>query len=448
MRTPAFSVSRTPRRAFVRSVSGWLAAGVVAGLGTGRAQDDANLGGGIVLERTMLPGGGDKFARVDFTIWLPEPGRTVRAVIVHQHGCGNSSATVNPPVARDFHWQALARKHDCALIVPHYTVTGECAEWNDPDSGSERALLAALREFGERSGRAELATAPWVLWGHSGGSSWAVQMILRHPGRVLAASLRGGAHKQFGEPAFRARFAVAARELPLLFVWGREEAVPTSRHFVSWEPMQAMFRDLRASGGQVALAVDPRTEHHCGDSRLLVMPFFATVLAARLAGERLTGAWVNLDSGETTGDSAAVRTDPAYAWLPSEPMARRWREFRSTGRVTRERAPAQRPVLRAAPGADGASVTLRWRVEPELDGGLRTLRLYRDGTPWKEIGGRPDGFLATNRDSPPHGLDAALLRDDTVRPGATHVYMLSFVDAAGTESPRSEPVEVRLPTTP
>ena len=436
---------RTPNRPFVMACGWWISGFIAACLGSGTAGGDAVRADGVVLERAMLPGPGDRFARVDFTCWLPEPGRPVRAVIVHPHGCGNSSATTNPPVARDFHWQALARKHDCALIVPHYTVNGECADWNDPDSGSERALFAALREFATRAGQPALETAPWVLWGHSGGSSWAVQMILRHPGRVLAASLRGGCHKQFGDPAFRSRFVATARELPLLFVWGRDESVPKSRHYVSWEPMQAMYRELRAGGGRVALAVDPRTEHHVGDSRLLILPYFDAVLSARLHGRELPGAWVDVASRDGVAAGPGVRIDPGHAWLPSAAVARQWRQFSETGSVTRTRALAKPPVLWATTEADGGSVTLRWQVEPELDGGLRALRIYRDRTLWKEIGGKPGGFLATNRDSPPHGLHTSTLPDDTVRPGASHAYALSFVDGAGTESARSAPAEVRMP---
>ena len=61
---------------------------------------------------------------------------------------------------------------------------------DDNDYAIQRdGLLAALADFAEQSGRAELKDAPWLLWGHSGGSSWSAQMIVRHPGRVLAAAL-------------------------------------------------------------------------------------------------------------------------------------------------------------------------------------------------------------------------------------------------------------------
>jgi hypothetical protein len=53
----------------------------------------------------------------------------------------------HPPITGDWHWRALARKHEFALLVPMYQVAKNCDEWNDPDSGSERALFTALEDF-------------------------------------------------------------------------------------------------------------------------------------------------------------------------------------------------------------------------------------------------------------------------------------------------------------
>lgn len=50
----------------------------------------------------------------NFTVWIPPGLKTVRGVIVHQHGCGEGSCKSGLTGAFDLHWQALARKHDCA----------------------------------------------------------------------------------------------------------------------------------------------------------------------------------------------------------------------------------------------------------------------------------------------------------------------------------------------
>ena len=58
-----------------------------------------------------------KFA-VNYTIWIPGDVKTLRGVIVHQHGCGEGSCKSGLTGAFDLHWQALAKKHDCALLAP------------------------------------------------------------------------------------------------------------------------------------------------------------------------------------------------------------------------------------------------------------------------------------------------------------------------------------------
>jgi pimeloyl-ACP methyl ester carboxylesterase len=372
---------------------------------------------GLLLDLIVPPGETDRFQHAEFSCWLPDPSKPVKAVIIHQHGCTSASPEKHPPVTSDWHWRALARKHDAALLVPMYQVSGDCADWNDPDSGSERALFTALEDFAQRSGCAGLKDAPWLLWGHSGGSSWSTQMIVRHPQRVLAASFRGGCHKQFGVPEFRAKFGPVARELPLLFVWGKRESVPASSHFVSWEPMNTMYRELRGQGGKVCRVIDPRSEHGCDDSRLMSITFFDAVLAGQA--------------------SSAPSTDASAPWLPNDSFAALWKEFSEHGTLKTKSPPLHAPSLTAKREAKG--VHLAWRIVPNLDGGLRAIRLHRDGTLWKEIGIDEDAFLATGRDSTPEELRAHSLVDESKDP---HSYTLTFLDVGGNESPPSEAVRV------
>ncbi len=389
---------------------------------------------GQLLNVIVPPASGDRFQHAEFSCWLPDGKQPVNAVIIHQHGCTNASPDKHPPVTMDFHWRALARKHGCALLAPMYHVAKGCDEWNDPNSGSERALFAALADMAQSSGRAELKDAPWVLWGHSGGSSWSAQMIVRHPGKVLAASFRGGCHKQFGAPEFRAQFAPVARDLPLLFVWGKRETVPTSTHFVSWGPMNTMFDELRSQGGTVGRVIDPLSEHGCDDSRLVVIPFFDAVLRARLGGQKIPGALVDMASLQDRELGAVNLRDPKLAWLPNAGLAKLWREFSEKGALQPVKPKLAAPKLTAV--RDGAGVVLlNWNVVPALDGGVRALGIQRDGVLWKELGVQPGARIATSRDAPPEGLRALGIRDESKE---AHVYTLTFLDVAGNESPASE----------
>lgn len=393
---------------------------------------------GRLFDLLILPQGGERFQHVEFSCWIPESAAPLRGILIHQHGCTNASPEAHPPVTIDFHWRALARRHGLAIVAPQYQVAGSCDEWNDPASGSERALFTALEQFGKESGHAELSELPWVLWGHSGGSSWSAQMILRHPDRVLAASFRGGCHKQFGDAAFRASFGAEARELPLLFVWGERESVPTSKHHVSWEPMNTMFRELRRRGGTVTRVIDPLSEHGCDNSRLLVIPFFDAVLTAREKSEPLPGALRDMSTLESRTPDEATRADPSLTWLPNPEVAEIWREFSERGTLVPTNGPLTAPELSATRDATG-QVTLHWRIDPELAGGVRSVILYRDGQFWKELGPAVEKPLATSRDAPPEGLRACPVPDTEVG-GAS--YGLRFLDAAGNESPFAE-AEVR-----
>ncbi|MEZ5386687.1 MAG: hypothetical protein R3F13_14340 [Prosthecobacter sp.] len=388
-------------------------------------------GDGETFSLVVPPVEGDRFQHAEFSCWVPNAGKPVRAVIIHQHGCTNASPDKHPPITGDWHWRALARKHDCALLVPMYHVAVSCDEWNDPDSGSERALLVALADFAKQSGHSELKDAPWVLWGHSGGSSWSAQMIVRHPERVLAVSFRGGCHKQFGDPAFRARFGRVARDLPLLFVWGKRETVPTSSHHVSWEPMNAMFRELRGQGGKVCRVIDPRSEHGCDDSRLMSLSFFDAVLS----GETTAGVFGDIDTLDIVENNEVNQKNPGLAWMPNAAFAKLWREFSKTGTLHPVEPKLMAPELTATRDAKGAHLT--WRIVPEISGGLRGLLLYRDGKLWKKIGLKSAEFLATSRDSTPEVLRGDGLTDDS---GDAHSYSLTYLDAAGNESPQSAPV--------
>lgn len=370
-----------------------------------------NASDGLLFDLIVPPRQEDRFLHAEFACWIADASKPVKAVIIHQHGCTNASPEKHPPITGDWHWRALARKHDAALLVPMYQVAKGCDEWNDPDSGSEHALFTALEDFAQRSKRPELKDAPWVLWGHSGGSSWSAQMITRHPKRVLAASFRGGCHKQFGMPEFRAKFGPVARELPLLFVWGKRESVPTSSHFVSWGPMNTMYRELREQGGKICRIIDPRSEHGCDDSRLMSINFFDSVLSGQAKAKPVKGA-------DTT-------------WFPNEHFAELWREFSELGTLKPRKPPARAPELTISRNDKGIT-RLQWRVIPELTGGLRALRFYRDGMLWKEMGLKPADLLATARDSTPEILRVKELSDDSPE---LHKYKLTFLDAAGNESP-------------
>ncbi len=90
---------------------------------------------------------------VTYTLWLPDNVKTVRGVIVHQHGCGSGACKGGETAAYDVHWQALAKKWNCALLGPSYHQDDKqnCRLWCDPRNGSAKAFLRALHELARDS---------------------------------------------------------------------------------------------------------------------------------------------------------------------------------------------------------------------------------------------------------------------------------------------------------
>jgi hypothetical protein len=141
----------------------------------------------------------------------------LRGVIVHQHGAGLNAAAHGALAAYDLHWQALAKKWDCALLGSTYHVLNNAIDtspggaqlWFDPGMGSDKTFLNALSELASKSGHPELDAVPRVLWGHSGGGIWSDVMTDLHPERVVAVFLRSGAAAMF-----RRRVSPNPRSLP------------------------------------------------------------------------------------------------------------------------------------------------------------------------------------------------------------------------------------------
>ena len=101
---------------------------------------------------------------VTYTLWIPDGVQRLRGIIVHQHGAGTTASIEGSTAAYDLHWQALAKKWDCALLGPSYHVQNEKIDlspgaselWFDPRHGSEKAFLKALDDLAAKSGHAEL----------------------------------------------------------------------------------------------------------------------------------------------------------------------------------------------------------------------------------------------------------------------------------------------------
>jgi len=396
---------------------------------------------------------------VVYTVWIPDGVAQLRAVIVHQHGCGVGACKGGATAAHDLHWQALAKKWNAALVGPSYQQDEKqnCRLWCDPRNGSAKAFLNGLHDLATKSKHPELETAPWCLWGHSGGGFWASIMQTLYPQRIVSLWFRSGtafATWEKGEiPAPEITPAVLA--IPAMCNPGAKER-GDKRFGGAWTGNLAMFQAYRAKGAPIGFAPDPRTSHQCGDSRYLAIPFFDACLALRLPApgepiDRLKAIDVNAGwLADPSGDQA----EPAHryrgkadqaVWLPSETVARVWREYVSTGETSDTTPPPAPKALSARRNADGA-VELTWQAEADFESGLQQFVVQRDSQvigriPEKPVGkfGRPLFQSMSYHDTPEEPLPAMRFVD-TQSPGGKPRYQVIAINAAGLSSPPSSPV--------
>lgn len=473
------------RRRFVKGVAGLGAAFASSSFASapGQAQDDArrraltdnrvsnpagdwgpftpssNAGRYLRLEYQPSTTAGELQLGVTYTLWIPEGLQTVRAVIVHQHGASIPAAQAGATSAYDLHWQALAKKWDCVLLGPSYRVLNDAIDltpggaelWFDPRQGSDRVFLRALDEFAAKSGHTEIASAPWCLWGHSGGGIWANVMSMLHPDRVLAAFLRSGTAAMFRSKHefIQPTVPPAIYEIPTMINFGVGE-----KGNRPWDGSIATFEEYRAQGAPVGIAPDPRSEHYCGDSRYLAIPFFEACLQMRLSAWNKilkpvdpSSTWLATPFGDTALPAADFKDDPKKAvWLPNATVAKSWMEYVRSGTVSSADTPPSPVKVRVKTEANhGNEIT--WDTEVDMVSGLSGFIVLRDGhgiarlptQPPDAVYGRPLFQGLSYHDTPVAAFPQMVHLDRSAQPGVKHVYTVIALNSAGVPSMPSLP---------
>ena len=303
----------------------------------------------------------------NYYLWIPDAENEnkgpLRGVIVHQHGCGPGASTGGRTAADDLHWQALARKHNCALMGSMYEPKrgANCRLWCDARRGSDARFQQALAHFAEVTERRELTAVPWCLWGHSGGGFWSSLMQVKHPDKIVAIWLRSGTAFQYwrqGEtPA--PTIPPAAYKVPVMANPGLKEK-GDERFHRAWDGLHAMREAyLEAGAGFFEWAPDPRTSHECGDSRYLSILFFDFWLSQRLPEQ---------------GSSLQAVSEPMLTqW--KKVMAPKLAEYTRTGAVADDTAPPAPHNLQVVK-RDGKS-WLTWDADADLESGIGHFEIYQ-----------------------------------------------------------------------
>jgi pimeloyl-ACP methyl ester carboxylesterase len=416
----------------------------------------------LELAYPASPGPGGLQIAVIYRMWLPEKIQKVRAVIVHQHGAGIPAAQAGATSAYDLQWQALAKKWDCALLGPSYHVLNDAIDltpggaelWFDPRKGSDMTFLQALKELSTQSGYPEIATAPWVLWGHSGGGIWSNVMSTLHPERVVAVFLRSGTATMFRtmHEFIQPKVPPATYGIPTMVNFGMGE-----KGRRPYDGSLATFQEYGAQGAPIGFAPDPRTAHECGDSRYLAIPFLDECLRMRLRESsrglrplEKSGSWLAKPFDDTAVTAASFKGDPAKAvWLPNEAIAKIWMEYVRTGTVSHSASPPAPVDIRAKVQPDG-SVRVSWDAEADYVLGLGGFIVLRDGhgigrlpsNAPDAVFGRPLFQGLSFHDTPFAPLPQMTHVDSSPQKRAKHAYTVIALSSSGVPSKPSLPALV------
>lgn len=365
----------------------------------------------------------------DYYLWIPDGVSQLKGIILHQHGCGPGASIGGQTVTDDLHWQELARRQSCALMGSSYEPRKgvNCRLWCDARNGSADRFLQAIDDFAELTGHSELMSAPWCLWGHSGGGFWASLMQTMYPKRIVAIWLQSGTafgYWQKGDIE-TPKFSPDVFGVPVMACPGLQEK-QHERFHVAYSGSAAMQKEYLAKGAPFfEFAADPLTSHECGDSRYLSIPFFDFWLSHRVG--RSTEGLKTVDKTMLSDWDLTLKAKQA--------------EFMATGSVSDHTPPAS-PTNVTIQMRDGVAV-LQWDAVVDFESGLQGFVVSRDGNPVATIPskatgrfGRPLFQKMSYHDTP----ELPLPKMELVLPGPqpeSVVYSVVAVNSVGLKSAES-----------
>jgi pimeloyl-ACP methyl ester carboxylesterase len=377
----------------------------------------------------------NKFKEVEYFIWIPENVKTIKGIIVHQHGCGESAYKSGRNAYYDLQWRALAKKWDFALMGSSYTCYTDCFEWINPEEGSYDAFIRGISAIAKKSDHAELENVPWVIWGHSGGGHWAYKMVLQHPDKVICAVLKS--------PAWTDTSSLGL-QVPLLCLLGIRESFDTFSGFVYSSAVESMKYRIKGNA-PVCIAPDPFSGHESADSRLLAIPFIDEILKFRVDESntqvsRDNQCYLDLENYKITDNSNNITLKNNWNWFPDRIFAGKWFEFTKTGKVT-DTTPPSEPPYNVEVRKEGHIMVISWLAVADIEGGIKDFRIYRNNT---LINGDPLrsrwNFQIDYHDTPVENQDKFEFADSTILDNKEYEYQISIVNQAGLESTKSKPV--------
>jgi hypothetical protein len=266
---------------------------------------------------------------VEINIWIPADVNPLRGAVVDP---ANAKVGSDPANLSTAVWEEAFRNLDCA----HVGMILQNMNRNNRPTILHKALVAALKEFAQKSGHSEIEHMPLCFSGMSRGGGWSVSTAFRMPERAVAyANVVGWVADSKGTDEQLA--------VPGLFVIGS-----VVDGFKMLDAIPKDYDPGRRRGAPWTLALQWGAAHDWNNAGTLVMPFLDAMFRARVPADataagapvklkpvRQEDGWLGdrstLDGhfptvapwGEYKGDKAAA------VWLPNRAIAYLWRAFES-----------------------------------------------------------------------------------------------------------------------
>lgn len=306
---------------------------------------------------------------VQLRLYVPDGLKTVRGILlVGNPAYGDGRDRADRPAYR-----TLAEETGFALVATAYLdrymrSAAEIGEnfnpWAPPGGGGDgRRLQEGLAQLAAASGHPELARAPVVFWGFSGGGQMAYEFNAWQPERTIAfAANKGGFYTT-------ELCSEAARRTPAVLIAG-ELDTPARR-----QRLAEVFADNQAAGTNWTLLVEREKAHVEGAADDVLLPFFRAAIAARLspAGGPAELRDVSPEAGRRLQADVLARAGAAGFTSPAEtPAAERARHrevhhvIRRNQEVVDGRKLGVQPgqVVGLEAGARGRLVLVNFHGEP------------------------------------------------------------------------------------
>ena len=366
---------------------------------------------------------------------IPEDLKTIKGIILHHHGCGETAYKSGRNAFYDMQWRALAKKYDFALMGSSFLSTTDCFDWVHPEEGSYTTFIRGISEMAKKSNHEELEDVPWVIWGHSGGGHWAYDMVLQHPDKVLCSVLKSPA---WTEPSS------LGLQVPLLCLLGVREGYGTFSKDVWCTSVEAMKHRIRLDA-PVCIAPDPTSGHEAANSRSLAIVFIDEILKLQ-SGDRTTNlnrkfqCYIDLENLKITDVVSDIVYINEVNWFPNRLSAEKWLEFIKTGNVTDSTPPLESPY-NVEVRKQGQGVVISWQATADIESGIKGFRIYRNNEVINmETSESAWNFQIDYHDNPVEIYDRFEFTDSNIHKKGEYDYHVSMINQAGLESAKSKAV--------